>query len=42
MNSIKSWKTLDCKHVIASAVYSRTAAYHCHILQVGILTPLNS
>ena len=20
MNSIKSWKTLDCKHVIASAV----------------------
>ena len=22
MNSIKSWKTLDCKHVIASAVLS--------------------
>ena len=28
MNSIKSWKTLDCKHVIASAVYCKHARRH--------------
>ena len=28
MNSIKSWKTLDCKHVIASAVYCKHAQQH--------------
>ena len=28
MNSIKSWKTLDCKHPIASAVYCKYARRH--------------
>ena len=28
MNSINSWKTLDCKHAIASAVYCKHARRH--------------
>ena len=28
MNSINSWKTLDCKHAIASAVYCKHARWH--------------
>ena len=41
MNSIKSWKTLDCKHVIASAVCKHARRHITVTFYKSVFLPLS-